>query len=146
MPELHDSAVRASLEARLKSLTPSSPRRWGTMSADQMLWHVNQALLMALGEGDFKPHKPPMPRALLRFFVLNLPWPKSAPTHPQCVASGGHDFEAERAQCLALIGRVAQRPIGGSWPESPSFGPVTGRFVSRLQAKHLDHHFKQFSA
>src|ERR1043166_3290717 len=145
MPSIPDPAVRASLETRLKALTPHSPRRWGTMSADQMLWHVNQSLLMSLGEGGFDDGRPPMPRALLRFFVLNMPWPKSSPTHPQLVATRGHDFEAERAKCLTLIDKLVSRPIDGPWPDSPTFGPVNGRFVSRLQAKHLDHHFKQFS-
>jgi hypothetical protein len=39
-----------------------------------------------------------------------------------------------------------RKPIDAPWPELPSFGRVTGRFQSRLQAKHLDHHLKQFSA
>jgi hypothetical protein len=33
-----------------------------------------------------------------------------------------------------------------AWPESPIFGRVTGKFNSRLQAKHVDHHLRQFGA
>ena len=146
MPALHDPAVRSSLEARLAKLRPDSPRRWGKMSADQMLWHVNQGLLMALGEPSFDVQKkPPIPGGVFKFMVLRLPWPKGAPTHPQAVPTKGYDFEAERAKCLALIDQLVRRPINGPWPDSPTFGRVSGSFVSCLQAKHLDHHFKQFS-
>jgi hypothetical protein len=34
---LHDSAVLADLKRRLDALRPDAPRRWGTMSVDQML-------------------------------------------------------------------------------------------------------------
>jgi hypothetical protein len=32
------------------------------------------------------------------------------------------------------------------WPTSGILGGMTGREWSRLEAKHLDHHLKQFSA
>src|SRR6185436_12086404 len=51
MPMLHDPEVRRSIEARLEAIRADSPRQWGSMSVDQMLWHVNQFLAAALGEG-----------------------------------------------------------------------------------------------
>jgi hypothetical protein len=146
MRMLHDPAVRSSIEARLKSLRPDAPRKWGRMTPDQMLWHVNQFLSMALGEGSYERQKAPMPLPIMRFFLLHMPWPRSAPTHRNAVAKDNHDFGAERERCLALIDRFVSRPLDGPWPVDPSFGEVTGRFSSRLQAKHLDHHFRQFSA
>jgi hypothetical protein len=86
-----------------------------------------------------------MPLPLLRFVLLYMPWPKSAPTNRGAVATGEHDFEVERERCRVLIGRFAGRPLNGAWPVDPSFGAVSGKFASRLQAKHLDHHFRQFS-
>lgn len=53
-------------------------------------------------------------------------------------------LEAERGRCLALIERFVARPLDGPWPVDSAFGAVTGTYTSRLQAKHLDHHFKQF--
>jgi hypothetical protein len=146
MPTLHDPAFRASLVARLNALDPSSPRKWGAMSADQMLWHVNQFLAAALGEGTLPAHKPPLPAPLMRLMVLYMPWPKSAPTNPGAVAGETHDFEAEKARCRTLIERFAAKPMEGAWPADPSFGQSTGTFASKLQAKHLDHHFRQFGA
>lgn len=143
---LHDPTVRSRLESRLAALRPDAPRKWGSMTADQMLWHVNQFLVFALGDGSFERHESPMPLPIFRFVVLHLPWPKSAPTHQAAVANAEHDFETERARCLALIDRFVSRPIDGPWPVDPVFGSVTGRFTSRLQAKHLDHHLRQFEA
>jgi hypothetical protein len=116
------------------------------MTVDQMLWHVNQALASAIGEIQIPRQKSPMPAAFVRFFVLNVPWPKGSPTHPSYVAGQRYDFETEKARCLELVESFCCKKIDSSWPESPSFGRVTGRFQSRLQAKHLDHHLKQFSA
>lgn len=46
MPLLHDAAHREALRGRVGSLRPGSQRRWGKMTVDQMLWHVNETLLM----------------------------------------------------------------------------------------------------
>ena len=146
MPMLHDSAVRSSLEERLEMISADSPRQWGTMSVDQMLWHVNQFLGASLGEGTLEPQKGPMPPAVMKFFLIYMPWPKSAPTNKSAVATGEHDLEAERARCKELIAKFVDRPVDGEWPVDPSFGPVNGKFASKLQAKHLDHHFRQFKA
>lgn len=143
---LHDPVIRHRLEARLKALRPDAPRKWGKMTSDQMLWHMNQFLTFALDGGSFKPPRSLIPRPVFRFILLNMPWPKGAPTHPTALAKAQHDFEAERARCLALIDRFVSRSIDRPWPVDPVFGPVTGKFTSRLQAKHLDHHLRQFSA
>jgi hypothetical protein len=141
---LHDPDVRNRLESRLEALSPNSERQWGSMTPDQMLWHVNQFLRFALGDGSVKPQKSPMPLPVLRFFLLYMPWPKGAPTHTSALAKKSYDFESERAQCLALIERFVSRPVDEEWPTHPVFGKVTGKFNSRLQVRHLDHHFRQF--
>ena len=146
MPILHDPAYRTSIQARLNALRPDAARQWGTMTADQMLWHVNRFLEAALGEGALPAQKTPLPRPLMRFLLLYMPWPRSAPTNKGAVARDQHDFEVERARCRALIDRFTSRPLDGPWPVDPTFGAVSGKFASRLQAKHLDHHFRQFSA
>ena len=144
MAILHDPAVRGSIETRLRKLTPDTAPRWGRMSSDQMLWHVNQALAVAVGELTLPPEKPPLPRAVIKFMVLRLPWMKNGPTSPAFVAKGKHDFEAERSRCLRLIDMLVRRPIDEPWPAHQFFGPMSGREVSTLHAKHLDHHLRQF--
>ena len=146
MRMLHDPSVRSSIESRLASIRPDSPRQWGSMTADQMLWHVNQFLAASLGEGTLSVQKTAIPPALMKFFLLYMPWPKSAPTNKSAVAKEQHDLEAERARCRELIAKFVSRPIDADWPADPSFGPVSGKFASRLHAKHLDHHLRQFGA
>jgi hypothetical protein len=141
---LHDPAFRQSIESRVNALRPDTPRKWGSMTPDQMLWHVNQVLSLALGDITGPRTKSPIPLPIFRFVVLTFPWPKGAPTHPNAKAVAEHDFEAERARCLTLIDRFASRPVDGPWPFDPTFGAVTGKFQSRQQAKHLDHHLRQF--
>ena len=46
MPMLHDPTVRSSIEARLNAIRADAPRQWGSMTVDQMLWHVNQSLAL----------------------------------------------------------------------------------------------------
>ena len=142
---LHDAAVHHPIRARLQTLTPSSTRKWGKMTVDQMLWHCNQVLETALG--DIQPgwNLPPFPVPVLKFMLFNLPWPHGAPTAPEYRAVDSRVFEDERTKCLALIDRFIARPLDESWPRAV-FGPLTGREWSRLHAKHLNHHLKQFSA
>jgi hypothetical protein len=144
MRMLHDPNYRAEIERRLRELTPGAARRWGKMSVGQMLWHVNEALSCALGIIAREPAQAKLPKPLMKFLVLNVPWMRGAPTLPQWVARDSHDFAVERARCLRLVEDLAARKLDGPAVEDPLLGRLTGTEVSRLHAKHLDHHLKQF--
>lgn len=144
MPLLHDAG--ASIAQRLESLTPTSTRRWGMMSADQMLWHVNQAMEMALGSYRSTAAAPPLPRWLMKLILLKLPWPKGAPTGPDFVARQEYEFGEQRSRALRLVEELQNRPMDGPWPQHPVVGPLSGREWSHLMYKHLDHHLRQFSS
>jgi hypothetical protein len=142
---LHDPAVRQGIRTRIQALSPTSTRKWGKMTIDQMLWHVNQALAQALGHIGSEPVKMPVPAVVLRFMVLSVPWPKGSPTAPELVADAERrQFDVERMRCLELIETFAAKSIDEPWPVSGTLGRMTGRQWSRLEAKHLDHHLKQF--
>jgi hypothetical protein len=143
MPKLiHDEAVRLELERRVLALTPDLVPRWGRMSVDQMLWHLSEAMAAHLVEAPAK--KTPLPAPMMRFVVLKLPWAKGLPTDPALVAKHQHDFEEQRARCLSLLRELASRPMDVPWPRHGTFGTMTGRQVSALQVKHLNHHLTQF--
>lgn len=114
------------------------------MSVAQMLWHVNQAMDAALGRLALPNERPPIPRAVIRFAVLYMPWSKNAPTSKAFIAKEAHDFSTEAARCRALIADIVARNIDQPPPDHPVFGQMTGAQQSRLHAKHLDHHLKQF--
>jgi hypothetical protein len=144
---LHDPAIRNAIRARLEALRPDAPRKFGKMRIDQMLWHANQALAQSLGQVPSRSVKTPVPKPVLKFFVLNLPWPTGAPTAPEFVADAQRcEFDKERARCLELIDAFATKSLDDTWPLASTLGKMSGRDWSRLEAKHLDHHLKQFNA
>jgi hypothetical protein len=146
MAFLHEPAVRTSIRSRVEGLKPTAVRRWGKMSVDQMLWHCNQVLGTALGDVKAESVPVPFPVPVIKFILLTLPWIHGAPTAPQYQAVDSHTFETERAKCLELIDRFGAAPVDrDGWPRAV-FGELSGREWSRLQAKHLNHHLKQFSA
>ena len=144
MRTLHDPHAQSEFQARLRALSGTAQRRWGKMSVDQMLWHVNSALCVAMGELAIPPQNPPLPRRVMLFLALNMPWPKGAPTLPPFVARQPYEFAAEHARCCELLERFADKNMNAPWPTNPVFGKVSGQQISRLQAKHLDHHLRQF--
>jgi hypothetical protein len=109
-----------------------------------MLHHINTALAVSAGELTLPEERSPLPRGLMKFLVLNLPWPKGAPTAPAFMATGTYDFESERNRCMSLIDRLATMPLDGATTH-PVFGSMSGAETGRLQAKHLNHHLKQFN-
>ena len=149
MAELHDAQCKADILRRLKTLRPDAERRWGKMSVAQMLWHVNEAMEGALGHIEVEAMKLPipLPRPVLKFIVLNFPWGKGAPTLKRWVPQHDrYDFAAEHARCCRLVDELSAKPLDDAWPDSPTLGRMHGRDVSRLHAKHLNHHLAQFGA
>lgn len=47
---------------------------------------------------------------------------------------------------LKLIDRFVSLPLDGPWPVDATWGEVNGPFASKIQAKHFDHHLRQFNA
>ena len=147
MPKLlHDPEVYQSIRRRIESLRVDSPRQWGKMTVDQMLWHVNVSMREAIGEYTPEVKPLPVPKWLLRWGILNMPWGRGARTRPDMYARSTYDFAAQKAECLALLERIYARPVTTSWPESASMGRMSGRQWSQLTAKHLEHHLKQFGS
>jgi hypothetical protein len=148
MPMLHDPAFRDSIKQRVKALRPNAERRWGQMRVDQMLWHVNSALENALGRRELQQQMIPIPRPILKWMVINVPFRKGkTPTHPQLVAKDSYDFEKERRRTLALVEEFVSKPVDDEeWGRSALMGRLTGTEWSRLHGKHLDYHLILFGA
>ncbi len=143
---LHTPGARDAFIARVQSVTASSPRHWGGMSPDQMLWHLNRSLSGSLGLEASTPFKIPIPQWLMRFLALYLPWPKNSPTAPQFLPIGTYDLTHEKTVLVGLIQAVAAKPLDSEWGDHPAFGRMSGPQFSRLNALHLNHHLRQFGA
>ena len=146
MPSLlHDPGIAAKTRQRVEALTPDTKPRWGKMSVDQMLHHVNLSLAESMGEHKAAPNIRGIPRPIVRWLILNGPWGKGAPTRPDMYIPEGqrYDFAQEKARCLSMIDRILAKPMESDWPESANF-PMTGRHWSQLHYRHLNHHLTQF--
>lgn len=142
---LHDPLTKDSIRGRIAALSPSSTPRWGRMTVDQMLWHVNCSLENALGRYDVKPVRMPIPRSIVKLLILYFPAPhRNAPTAPEYVAKDRRDFASERARLSRLIDEFTALSLDGQWRDNAFMGRMSGKDWSRLQARHLDHHLTQF--
>jgi hypothetical protein len=95
---LHDPGRGDELKRRVHALTQDLTPRWGTMSIDQMLRHVNLVLMESLGEHTPQPNIRGLPAPLVRWMILNVPWGRGAPTRPDMKIPKGerYDFEQEK--------------------------------------------------
>ena len=148
MGSILNEADRAEIDRRMRSLSASSTRRWGSLDVVGMLQHLRLSARMALGEL-------PVPSANKRVFQMFplkhlilyvLPFPKGAPTAAELKPSDAASFEEERAVLLELLERIGKGPSEGAGPAHPLFGPMTWREWGVVTYKHADHHLKQFGA
>jgi len=139
---------RAAIINRLRSLSASSTRRWGSMDVTGMLKHLRLSALMAVGEysvaGKNKRVFQVFPLKHLILYVL--PFPKGAPTAPELKPVDAGSFEEERAALLELLERIGTGVHDGAGPDHPLFGQLSRREWGVATYKHTDHHLKQFGA
>ena len=150
MKNLFDSGAAAEIKQRLNSVTASSPRQWGKMTAPQAFAHMARGMEMAVG--DRKKPRMMIGRvlgAVIKPLALgnDQPMKRNSPTTPDLVVADERDLEKERAELHALIDRfVAGGRAGCSTHPHPFFGTMTPDQWSILMYKHLDHHLRQFGA
>jgi hypothetical protein len=143
----NDPASINTLLRRVDAIRPDSPRQWGSMSVDQMLWHVNSVLAVALGIEVYPPTTVSAAKRLFKYVAVYGPWPKGkGPTSPQFEARDHYDFEEQRDRLRGLLPILGSRVESEAWPVHPGFGPMSGKLWIRLQMRHLDYHLQQFGA
>jgi len=134
---------------RLRTLRPDSVRRWGRMSAHQMVCHLNDAFRMATGELPVKCSPTRRQRTLIKWIAIHLPvrWPSGFMTAPEIDQEIGGtspaDFAAELADLERRVESIAARR-GASWPMHPIFGRMSEAEWLRWAYLHVDHHLRQF--
>jgi len=96
MKNLFDAAVTSQVQTRLGNLTPQSERRWGKMTAPQMLAHCSLSMQWALGE--VVPEKAPLPVRLVGRLVKPMvfrneePLRKNTPTAKSLIVADERDL------------------------------------------------------
>src|ERR1051325_6756505 len=101
MKNLKDKSVLDELHSRIDKLTPQTKAVWGRMNSHQVLRHMTMGALTSTGDTKIAPRKSPMPKFLMKYFLLNMKPPREkAETFKEMntVENGimPTDFEAER--------------------------------------------------
>lgn len=134
---------------RINNLTPETQRKWGKMSVDQFLAHLNVAYDLT-----FTPEKFPKPSFIAKFLLSKfvkpkitneIPYKQSLPTSPVFIIADERNFEEEKAKLIGNIQRVQQlgrEAFEGK--ENINFGKMTAQGWNNMFAKHLNHHLEQF--
>jgi hypothetical protein len=148
MKTLRKPSDKEEIVRRVAALRPESPRRWGKMSAHQMVCHLSDSFRRALGEkhGSALP-----PRKLLKWLALYVPfhWPKGVKTRPEMDQEIGGtrpgEFQSDRQELLRLLDRFTSQPAESLAPH-PMFGKMSDKENMRWGYLHMDHHLRQFSS
>ena len=152
MKSLRNPADKEEILRRLHSIQPSSQRRWGRMSAHQMICHLSDGFRMYMGERPAPPLQMRLPRVLLKWTALwaPVPWPHGFQTMPEIDQDAGGTRPAEFAKDMnelrSLIGRFTEPRGRFSTQPHPHFGLLSEKEWLRLGYLHADHHLRQFGA
>jgi hypothetical protein len=143
---LFDASCRQRMRDRLRSLKPDSPRRWGRMTAPQMIAHLTDQMRHALEDAPVRPRPGPLRWAVVRYASIYLvPWPKGRIRGPsEAFVTQPTSWEADVGALEELLRRFVARGPGAEWPEHALMGPMSGRDWGVFVHKHFDHHFRQF--
>jgi hypothetical protein len=141
---------KAEIIRRLKAVRPECARRWGRMSAHQMICHLSDSFRHVTAQKMASPACGLVQTTLIKWIALYSPlrWPPGVPTRPEMDqeidGTKPGDFAADLAQLEALIETVTTIPYGYRWPEHPIFGRMSEAAWMRWAYLHMDHHLRQF--
>ena len=142
---------RAELLARLRAVREDSQRRWGVMTAHQMVCHLGDAFLMMIGERRASDATGLLQRTLMKWIALYVPmyWPAGILTRPELDQTAGGtkpgEFDADVARVESLMQRAAGAAGCDARPH-PIFGLMSEAGWMRWAYLHTDHHLRQFGA
>jgi hypothetical protein len=152
MKTLADDECKEDIVRRLRTLRLESGRRWGRMSAHQMVCHLGDACRMATGAKPVRRAAGRVLPALLKWIALYAPlqWRPGIPTTPEidqdCDGTKPADFAADVAAVEQLLDAMTTREQGVEWPGHPVFGRMSHGDWLRWGYLHTDHHLRQFGA
>lgn len=150
MNTLAREGCKAELIQRLRGARPDSARRWGRMTAHQMVCHLSDNFRMALGQKRTSDASSPLRRTLVKWLALYTPlrWRPGIVTTPEVDQEMGGtkpvEFSADVKEAEDLLVLVASRAGSANWPRHPVFGRMSERDWMRWAYLHTDHHLRQF--
>jgi hypothetical protein len=143
--DLRDGECRRATIARLRRLTPQSPRQWGTMTAPRMVTHLIDQMRTTLGDARCAAHP-----GILRFWPVKvaaiylLPWPEGFKGPREMFVTEPTSWDTDLETLERLIERFGARDASSPWPEHPMMGRMSARDWGVFTERHFDHHLRQF--
>jgi len=134
---------------RLRTIRADSGRRWGRMSAHQMVCHLSDSFLAVTGQRDVSPASGLLQSTVIKWIALYAPlqWPRGVPTRPEVDQEVGgtkpSHFAADVTQLEMLVELITTRK-GCFGPTHPIFGNMSDTDWMRWAYLHMDHHLRQF--
>jgi hypothetical protein len=150
MKTVADPSDKEEILRRLHLLRPDTARRWGRMTAHQMLCHLSDSYQAVMGEKKVSPASGVFQRTVMKWVALQvpLPWPHGISTRPEIEQGRGGtlpaDFELDRGQVVALTNRFTRADRDFQWSAHAIFGPLNESEWMRWGYLHADHHLRQF--
>jgi hypothetical protein len=150
MKTLASERDKAEILQRLKAVRSDSVRRWGRMSAHQMVCHLSDSFRIVSGQKEASPASGPIQRTIVKWMALYvpLPWPAGIPTRPELDQEWGgtrpSEFSADVAELEALVELLTTRKEHFRGRSHPIFGRMSETGWLRWGYLHMDHHFRQF--
>src|SRR5580693_5960030 len=141
---------RQEYHRRVESVTPNSPRQWGTMEIDQMLHHLNLACGASLRFYNLPDESYLTSRTFFKWILVD--WFPEQPVGLRLPAGFKipHDqefeFDFEKAQLLKILEVAGRADTPQAWKPHPMFGRMTAKEWGKLLLIHVDYHLKQFAA
>jgi hypothetical protein len=151
MPSIADPLALEALVRRLQALRPDTPRRWGTLTASEMLCHLGDAQEYVLGM-----RTPPgqaltgRSRPVLKWLALRAlaHWPKGARTRPgvdpKREGTRPSSFEEDRRRAIRSLQMLAAAEPTTVATHHFRFGPMSLSDWHRWAYRHVEHHLRQF--
>ena len=152
MKTLAEPEDKEEILRRLQSIRPESARKWGRMSAHQMICHLADSFRGVMGEKALSEAPSRVPRKLIKWIALDVPvaWVKGIQTRPEIDQEQGGtppaEFAADLRELEQLFERFARDTGDSSWQPHPMFGAMSEGDWMRWGYLHMDHHLRQFGA
>lgn len=152
MKTLARAEDKAEILRRLEAVRPDSARRFGKMTAPQMICHLSDSFLAVMGRKPVSPASNPFTRTIVKWIALYAPirWRPGHATRPEIDQTLGGTkpaaFARDVAELQALLQEVTARSRPFDWHPHPIFGPMSDADWLRWGYLHMDHHLRQFGA
>jgi uncharacterized protein DUF1569 len=127
-----------------------SQRRWGSMSAEQMICHLSDSFRAALDEKDVSSSSTLFKRTFYKWAALRVPirWPHGIKTRPEVDQQQGGTLTVEFSSDVENLRILFERFCG--WKHDSAahamFGQLSRAERMRHTYLHMDHHLRQFGA